>query len=228
MFTEQRGQNAFQRLLEHPCPKWVFALHSQQPSSTNSGCVCSFRCPGLPPFTNHHALKDHLRRTHELFFCDICVEHLKVCCCLNSYCISNCKYNDCLVDFLTRTATLQPWRIGHASSEGWCGQQIPSWASIVRVLWRTVFGSRRVVSSFAQGSLFLSFLWCRRIESFLCVSTPTQMHWGGPVRWHYTHRFQRSHLIARAFPGTALLMWRWWLHREYLLCSFPHRHRFDR
>lgn len=30
------------------------------------------------PFNTAAELKDHLRKKHELFYCDICMEHLKV------------------------------------------------------------------------------------------------------------------------------------------------------
>ncbi|XP_031620728.1 E3 ubiquitin-protein ligase ZNF598 [Contarinia nasturtii] len=54
-FTGQRAQNAFRRLLEHTCNK------------------CN-----IEPFDTAAALKDHLRRKHEVFYCDICMEHLKI------------------------------------------------------------------------------------------------------------------------------------------------------
>lgn len=39
--------------------------------------VC-YTCPFKPTFANFQILKDHLRKEHELFFCDLCVENLKV------------------------------------------------------------------------------------------------------------------------------------------------------
>lgn len=54
-FTGQRAMNAFQRLLEHPCPK------------------CN-----KDPLPTAVALKDHLRKEHELFYCDLCTDNLKV------------------------------------------------------------------------------------------------------------------------------------------------------
>lgn len=35
------------------------------------------RC-NVGPFETAHELKTHLRKKHELFYCDICLEHLKV------------------------------------------------------------------------------------------------------------------------------------------------------
>nr|SVE73398.1 EOG090X01BP [Daphnia atkinsoni] len=39
--------------------------------------VC-YTCPLKPTFANFQILKDHLRKEHELFFCDLCVESLKI------------------------------------------------------------------------------------------------------------------------------------------------------
>nr|SVE86595.1 EOG090X01BP [Daphnia similis] len=39
--------------------------------------VC-YTCPSKPTFANFQMLKDHLRKEHELFFCDLCVENLKI------------------------------------------------------------------------------------------------------------------------------------------------------
>nr|SVE78703.1 EOG090X01BP [Daphnia lumholtzi] len=39
--------------------------------------VC-YTCPSKPTFANFQLLKDHLRKEHELFFCDLCVENLKI------------------------------------------------------------------------------------------------------------------------------------------------------
>lgn len=39
--------------------------------------VLNSRC-NAGPFDTAAELKDHLRRKHELFYCDICMQHLKV------------------------------------------------------------------------------------------------------------------------------------------------------
>nr|SVE81791.1 EOG090X01BP [Daphnia magna] len=39
--------------------------------------VC-YTCPSKPTFANFQMLKDHLRKEHELFFCDLCIENLKI------------------------------------------------------------------------------------------------------------------------------------------------------
>nr|SVE70265.1 EOG090X01BP [Daphnia similis] len=39
--------------------------------------VC-YTCSLKPTFTNFQMLKEHLRKEHELFFCDLCVENLKI------------------------------------------------------------------------------------------------------------------------------------------------------
>nr|SVE83509.1 EOG090X01BP [Daphnia pulex] len=49
-------QDVFEKLLVHIC----------------------YSCPLKPTFQNLQILKDHLRKEHELFFCDLCVENLKI------------------------------------------------------------------------------------------------------------------------------------------------------
>uniref|UniRef100_A0A1B6CPU3 RING-type E3 ubiquitin transferase n=1 Tax=Clastoptera arizonana TaxID=38151 RepID=A0A1B6CPU3_9HEMI len=39
--------------------------------------VCS-KCPGRHVFQNFNNLRDHMRREHELFYCDLCVDNLKI------------------------------------------------------------------------------------------------------------------------------------------------------
>lgn len=55
-FENGKIQDAFYKLLEHNCSV----------------------CPNSPSFRSFHALYDHMRREHELYYCDLCVEHLKV------------------------------------------------------------------------------------------------------------------------------------------------------
>lgn len=58
-FTSPNTQKAYYRLLEHNCPI----------------------CPESErkwPFKTFHQLKDHMRREHELFYCDLCVDNLKI------------------------------------------------------------------------------------------------------------------------------------------------------
>lgn len=54
-FSNNRIQREFFRLLDNPCP------------------ICD-----APPFYSFDALKDHVRKTHELFYCDLCTENLKI------------------------------------------------------------------------------------------------------------------------------------------------------
>lgn len=57
MFFENGGVlSKFEKLLEHRCSK----------------------CKNRPPDKNFKALQDHLRKDHSLYYCDLCVEHLKV------------------------------------------------------------------------------------------------------------------------------------------------------
>ncbi|KAI9583528.1 E3 ubiquitin-protein ligase ZNF598 [Glossina fuscipes] len=48
-------QQKFFELLDHPCPK------------------CN-----VPPYRTFQGLRNHVRKEHDLYFCDICVEHLKI------------------------------------------------------------------------------------------------------------------------------------------------------
>ncbi|TMW44850.1 hypothetical protein DOY81_010069, partial [Sarcophaga bullata] len=48
-------QQKFFELLDHPCPK----------------CNC-------PPYRTFQGLRNHVRKEHDLYYCDLCVEHLKI------------------------------------------------------------------------------------------------------------------------------------------------------
>ena len=56
VFDNQAVQDEFRKLLLHQCRL----------------------CRHLPPFANLGQLKEHLRKEHEQFFCDLCVDNLKV------------------------------------------------------------------------------------------------------------------------------------------------------
>lgn len=55
-FEDSTVQAAFDNLLVHSCHV----------------------CPSKLTLPTQQALKDHLRKEHELFFCDLCVDNLKV------------------------------------------------------------------------------------------------------------------------------------------------------
>lgn len=55
LFADLDIQKAFYYLLENRCPK----------------------CDDTP-FANFHTLKEHVRKTHELFYCEICTDNLKI------------------------------------------------------------------------------------------------------------------------------------------------------
>ncbi|XP_049801549.1 E3 ubiquitin-protein ligase ZNF598 [Schistocerca nitens] len=55
-FENQGIQAAYNKLLEHVCTV----------------------CPGSPAFRTFQSLKDHMRKTHELHYCDLCVDNLKI------------------------------------------------------------------------------------------------------------------------------------------------------
>lgn len=57
-FQSPSIQSHYYQLLEHEC------------------FVC--RREGGRPFRTFGLLKDHMRKMHELFYCDLCVEHLKI------------------------------------------------------------------------------------------------------------------------------------------------------
>lgn len=56
IFTSASIQRIYYKLLEHNCKL----------------------CERLPPFRNYIQLKEHMRREHELNFCDLCVENLRI------------------------------------------------------------------------------------------------------------------------------------------------------
>jgi hypothetical protein len=55
-FCNSVVEAAFKKLLQHSCRV----------------------CTGKTEFRTFGALKDHMRREHELFYCDLCVDNLKV------------------------------------------------------------------------------------------------------------------------------------------------------
>ncbi|GLH02957.1 E3 ubiquitin-protein ligase ZNF598 [Gryllus bimaculatus] len=55
-FDNAEIQSAYSKLLEH---------------------VCTI-CPGRPAFRTFQNLKDHMRKEHELHYCDLCVDNLKI------------------------------------------------------------------------------------------------------------------------------------------------------
>ncbi|CAH1986358.1 unnamed protein product [Acanthoscelides obtectus] len=59
-FRTSEAQRAYYKLLEHRCH------------------ICDKYDDRKWPFKTYQQLKDHMRREHELFYCDICVENLKI------------------------------------------------------------------------------------------------------------------------------------------------------
>lgn len=55
-FQSKIIQDAFYKLLEHSCSI----------------------CPNSPSFKTFQTLHDHMKKQHDLHYCDLCVEHLKV------------------------------------------------------------------------------------------------------------------------------------------------------
>ncbi len=58
-FSTDSVQEAFSTLLQHKCPL----------------------CPDIKPFRSFDQLSVHMKRQHQLFYCELCVEHLKVWAC---------------------------------------------------------------------------------------------------------------------------------------------------
>lgn len=56
LFDGGPAQTAFEKLLQHEC----------------------HLCTGSKSYNNFQLLKDHMRKKHELFYCDLCVDNLKV------------------------------------------------------------------------------------------------------------------------------------------------------
>jgi hypothetical protein len=55
-FINPNVEEAFRKLLDHTCKL----------------------CADVPEYRTFNALKDHMRREHERFYCDLCVDNLKV------------------------------------------------------------------------------------------------------------------------------------------------------
>lgn len=64
IFESSEIQKAYNALLAHVCPK----------------------CPERHAFQNFALLRDHMRREHELYYCDLCIDNLKVSAVSNSKC----------------------------------------------------------------------------------------------------------------------------------------------
>lgn len=62
----------------HKSTKIYFETLDIQESYENLLCHMCYICVAKPSFPSLQALKDHLRKEHEMFFCDLCVENLKV------------------------------------------------------------------------------------------------------------------------------------------------------
>ncbi|XP_013782326.1 E3 ubiquitin-protein ligase ZNF598-like [Limulus polyphemus] len=56
MFADKSVQSSYEKLLQHVCGV----------------------CHGKSPFRTFNLLKEHMKRYHELFYCELCVEHLRI------------------------------------------------------------------------------------------------------------------------------------------------------
>ena len=65
-FENGRVEDAFWRLLEHRCP-----ICCQEDDEGAGG--------DQRPFRTFRELDKHVRRSHDMFYCELCVEHLTVC-----------------------------------------------------------------------------------------------------------------------------------------------------
>lgn len=126
-------------------------------------------------FDDFSGLKDHMRRKHELHYCDLCVANIKVCifrlststCHLILYMTSNTNDFQLLSDIFKRAALLHEGWFGPAPKKRRRGRQKSQGPSSVRVLRPTLHGQRRAVQALAQGSFVLPLLRRRRIASIL-------------------------------------------------------------
>ena len=75
-FETEEIEGDFHRLLEYRCP----VCSGGEDGGNENGNGEGEEVPPPPPrvFRQFKQLDQHVRREHELFFCDLCVTHLKV------------------------------------------------------------------------------------------------------------------------------------------------------
>ena len=73
-FEDESVQRSYKILLQHVCPICKEKLSSNDNGKSDDKNI---NFPSI--FPTFKQLETHVRREHELFYCDLCAEHLKVC-----------------------------------------------------------------------------------------------------------------------------------------------------
>ena len=73
-FEDESVQRSYKLLLQHECPICKESISSDCRNGKNDHSNTNY--PSI--FPTFKQLETHVRREHELFYCDLCAEHLKV------------------------------------------------------------------------------------------------------------------------------------------------------
>ena len=74
-FEDESVQQSYKELLQHTCPICNENTYDGKESEIKEGNTSKHR-PIV--FSTFKQLDTHVRREHEMFYCDLCVDHLKV------------------------------------------------------------------------------------------------------------------------------------------------------
>ena len=74
-FEDESVQHSYKVLLQHTCPICNENSNDSKELETNEGIKSKHR-PIV--FSTFKQLDTHVRREHEMFYCDLCADHLKV------------------------------------------------------------------------------------------------------------------------------------------------------
>ena len=74
-FEDESVQHSYKVLLQHTCPICNENSNDSKELETKEGIKSKHR-PIV--FSTFKQLDTHVRREHEMFYCDLCVDHLKV------------------------------------------------------------------------------------------------------------------------------------------------------
>ena len=74
-FEDESVQHSYKVLLQHTCPICNENSNDSKELETKEGIKSKHR-PTV--FSTFKQLDTHVRREHEMFYCDLCADHLKV------------------------------------------------------------------------------------------------------------------------------------------------------
>ena len=89
-FEDETVQRSYKVLLQHTCPICNEKLENDNDVERNERENIKF--PTI--FSTFKQLDTHVRREHEMFYCDLCVDHLKVSN-IKIYCVWRGLFYDC-------------------------------------------------------------------------------------------------------------------------------------